>query len=204
MSMCMWIMRNTCSLIFSKLFFYILLAINSICFRKFHNFLTNTYSRVCCLYAFFYRLKKKVLVVHNKRNGFVYWTTLRKLHFGWTIECVSLLTIQFRKLKSTCLGSGWLYIYIGLQYTFHVFHLFVFVYCTCAKLNLSPPKNVETWLHCCSYTCERRVSAGRIQFTLPIVKQKTRIAYTYALTLVCVEYVAEDNKFYLYISVSSR
>lgn len=112
---------------------------------------------------FFFDREKKGIAIHKRVKRIRLLNDTARMHFvwvwvcaygkvflsGWTSERVSLLTIQFRKLKSTYLGvDEWNY--IAMQYTFHVFRLCVFVYCTCAKLNLSlPPKNVETWLHCC-------------------------------------------------------
>lgn len=93
----------------------------------------------------------------KKWNEFDYWTPQPECIlcvwegvFKWMNEWACIFfNDSISKIKVNMLGSRWMN-YIAMQYTSHVFRLCVFVYCTCAKLNLSlSPKNVETWLHCC-------------------------------------------------------
>lgn len=162
---------------------------------------------------FFFDREKKGIAIHKRVKRIRLLNDTARMHFvwvwvwvcaygkvflsGWTSERVSLLTIQFGKLKSTYLGvDEWNY--IAMQYTFHVFHLCVFVYCTCAKLNLSlPPKNVETWLHCCFIRmCVPEGSNLPCQCQYQLQSKGTHTC-THTLLLECVDNVAEDNKYYI-------
>lgn len=134
----------------------------------------------------------------EKKTKFIYWTTQQECtlfvrvcvcEIGWVSERVSLLTIQFWKLKSTYLeveASGYT-LQCNTLFTYFIYSFFV--YCTCAKLNLSPtqmPRRdfIAVPYMFCAHVCVFVCAHQKDPFCpTPILTAKTHIVISYTLRM---------------------